>query len=397
MPFNGAAEHIPALDGMRGVALLAVMFCHYGRFYVPAPRTVAHALSSVCRAGWMGVDLFFALSGFLITGILLRAKGSRHYFRTFYVRRVLRILPLYYGALVVLFVLVPLFVDVRDPLTVLVYQNQTWLWAHSVNLLFAWRGEFLEGGWVWISHFWSLSIEEHFYLLWPLAVFWLEAEALLGVAIAAIFAAPLLRSAMLAYGASVATVYTFTPCRVDGLACGAMVAIVYANGARWQRWRRWASASFCACSLVLVTLLLKEHMSVAGRWMCRVGYTVADWTSAILLVLVLRGGSLSRVFSWGVLRWFGKYSYGAYVLHVLLQPFLRAWMPPERIAAATGSETLAVLGHAALGIGSTMFFAVLSWHAYEKHFLKLKRYFEYEEGSKHLALEPDALALSPHG
>jgi peptidoglycan/LPS O-acetylase OafA/YrhL len=287
-------------------------------------------------------------------------------------------MPLYYAALAVIFLVVPLFVTITDPETLEFYRHQGWFWAHSINIFFALRGQFLEGGWLSIGHFWSLSVEEHFYLVWPLVVFALRPAALLRFSVACILAAPLLRATILAAGGSIDTVYALTPCRIDGLATGAALACLYADP-RWDTWRRRAPAALGLFGAVCTAILVKEHGSAAGRWMSSVGFTFIGLASAAVLALALGPAEriLSRFLRMDVLRWFGKYSYGAYVLHQPFEPFIRRWMPSERIAAATGSALVGVVGHTALGIGLSMIAALASWHAFEKHFLKLKRYFEY--------------------
>ena len=100
------ATHLPALDGVRGLAIALVLAYHFVAFSEPA-SLVERALVQVCDFGAAGVDLFFLLSGFLITGILVETRGRSHFFRNFYTRRVLRIFPLYYGVLVAVFLIAP--------------------------------------------------------------------------------------------------------------------------------------------------------------------------------------------------------------------------------------------------------------------------------------------------
>src|SRR5438874_11818359 len=126
------AKHIPSLDGLRGLAIILVLLFHF------TPEGGGHTLIGVLtrwvsRLGWCGVDLFFVLSGFLITGILFDAKGSPHYFRNFYMRRVLRIFPLYYGVLLVVFIIVPLFKTMTADDWRLM-NNQHWLWLYAANI-----------------------------------------------------------------------------------------------------------------------------------------------------------------------------------------------------------------------------------------------------------------------
>ena len=162
--------HVPALDGLRGVAILAVMLfhlitaCGYG-----SDAWVTRKIIGLTVGLWSGVDLFFALSGFLITGILLRARDQPSYFKNFYMRRALRIFPLYYAALIAIFVVLPYFVVIDTPAVQRVYDAQGWLWAYSEDVaIFVHNEDFFDPDWLWVGHFWSLAVEEHFYLVWPL-------------------------------------------------------------------------------------------------------------------------------------------------------------------------------------------------------------------------------------
>src|SRR3954469_2240436 len=137
-------ERLPALDGLRGFAALSVVFLHM-TMQVHAPSLPAHAIKRVFSFGWTGVDLFFVLSGFLITGLLVGAKGSTNYFRVFYARRTLRILPLYYAALIVLFG-VPLIVTLPQNF-VMPWRDQIWFWFYLQN--YHWMGDQFAG---WTGH-----------------------------------------------------------------------------------------------------------------------------------------------------------------------------------------------------------------------------------------------------
>jgi len=150
---------MPALDGVRGLAIVLVMISHVVIGLRPGGGFDTGVIE-VARSGWMGVDLFFVLSGFLITGILLDARNGPHYFRNFYIRRTLRIFPLYYGILVAVFVITPFLVpDVRDQSWFSgVHENRIWFWTYTSNLLLAidgtWEATPILGG------FWSLAVEE---------------------------------------------------------------------------------------------------------------------------------------------------------------------------------------------------------------------------------------------
>jgi peptidoglycan/LPS O-acetylase OafA/YrhL len=207
-----------------------------------AESFLTRKIASLAAFGWSGVDLFFVLSGFLITGILLRAKSAPGYFTNFYMRRLLRIFPLYYGALVVLFVVVPAFHPVRTEAVQRIYDTQGWLWAYSQDIAISfYNSDFYDVDWLWVGHFWSLAVEEHFYLVWPLLVFVCNRRALVWTSIALMIGTPLVRFAMLAHHMDPAAVYTLTLCRTDELALGGLVAVMsretgYLRLARMARW-----------------------------------------------------------------------------------------------------------------------------------------------------------------
>src|SRR5258706_11472560 len=162
---------LPGLDGLRGLAILMVMMVHFGGTTEHGITGAALWFSRLTGAGWCGVDLFFVLSGFLITGILYDAKGAPGGLRNFYARRVLRIFPLYYGTLVVLFVILPLLAPGPNPGLEKVAQQQGWLWLYLSNFAAVFIGDHtFAGGLVQAGDFWALAIEEQFYLVWPLVV-----------------------------------------------------------------------------------------------------------------------------------------------------------------------------------------------------------------------------------
>src|SRR6266550_2788258 len=183
------SSRIASLDGLRGCAILLVLLFH---FTARAPYPTDHAsirLQSVFDLGWSGVDLFFVLSGFLITGLLIDAKGSAGYFKVFYARRALRILPLYYGTLVVMFVLPYLLTSVMNPTYITPFRDQIWYWGYLQNY------HYLTNAWSDIAGpFWTLAIEEQFYLVWPLVVLLLSRKHLLRLCFAVIVGALLYRA-----------------------------------------------------------------------------------------------------------------------------------------------------------------------------------------------------------
>src|SRR4051812_8053988 len=179
--------HFPGLDGLRGLAILMVMILHFGGTTEQGMSGLNLWFSRITGAGWCGVDLFFVLSGFLITGILYDAKGTPGGLRNFYARRVLRIFPLYYATLIVLFVILPLLAPGPNPGLDKVALHQGWLWLYLSNFAAVFIGDHtFAAGLVQAGHFWSLAIEEQFYLVWPLIVLTLRRETLINICVAVI-------------------------------------------------------------------------------------------------------------------------------------------------------------------------------------------------------------------
>ena len=214
---------MPVLDGIRGTAILAVLLFH---FIAPENRNglANAAVSWVFSYGTLGVDLFFVLSGFLITGILYDSRTDAHYFRNFYMRRLLRIFPLYYGVLIIIFLALPLIPYLRGTEIVELGAHQAWAWLYAVNIYLA-----IHDGWVlsYIEHFWSLAVEEQFYLIWPLAVWLLAARPRVFLAFSLLIAAASFvgRIAASLAGAGPVVIEVLTPFQLDAFAIGGFLAV----------------------------------------------------------------------------------------------------------------------------------------------------------------------------
>lgn len=159
-------EYLPALDGIRGLAIILVMLYHFSiPFQLSGHLNFIDGLvGTFLQVGWVGVDLFFALSGFLITGILYDTAGKANYLKNFFVRRFLRIFPLYYLMLFMLIIIIPNFIPSLASKTDQMVDNQVWFWSYLINWRISYLGTFegIQGGYMW-----SLALEEQFYLIWP--------------------------------------------------------------------------------------------------------------------------------------------------------------------------------------------------------------------------------------
>ncbi len=367
--------HLPGLDGIRGLAILLVMAVHF--IGDATPRNFAERLAvKLASYGVLGVDLFFVLSGFLITGLLLDAKNDPHYFRNFYARRILRIFPLYYLVLALLFLVLPRLIALTPALE-LARERQVWLWTYTANFYIAAKSSW--AALTYVSHFWSLAIEEHFYLLWPLVVFLLSRETLARICVAVIGGGLILRIALSLAGISELSISVLTPCRVDTLCVGGLLAVL----ARHDRLGEWLVQRSTRAALALGGAIVTISAWCA---VVRIGLPLlhqvrsslyALFFGALILLSLQRGTNvLARAFQGGVLRFFGKYSYGLYVYHGLLTWYLLEHRVHERVDLLLPNHSLAIAATAVLGIGTSILVAVLSYELFEKRFLLLKKWFE---------------------
>jgi peptidoglycan/LPS O-acetylase OafA/YrhL len=363
---------VPALDGVRGAAILLVLAHNLNPF--EGGRLVDQWVSLAFNFGWVGVQLFFVLSGYLISGILLDSREAPGYYRAFFGRRVLRIFPLYYGTLLVCLVILPA-LGLAPAALLADRGHSVWLWTYLIN----WA-EPLGVPIAAFPHFWSLAVEEQFYLVWPFVVRRTTPRRLFAVAAVLVVVAFASRLALRHAGAGEPGPYMFTICRMDALGLGAAVAAVIrvpAWHARAVAWRR--GLGVAAVALFVVGLVATRGYPRTSYADQTFGYTIlAAVFAAVVLGVVLdheRGrGSVGALFANPVLRSFGKYSYAIYMFH---QPFnLLIGMPllvslhPHGIGLKAGGTYMLIV------IAASYLAAVISYYGYEKHFLALKRFFQ---------------------
>ena len=340
------SPHILELDGVRGIAILLVLVCHFGYLF---PNPVGNWLS----LGWVGVDLFFVLSGYLITRILLNARGSESYFRNFYARRALRIFPLYFLFLgTYFFGLLPL-AHRHGLILDRGISDQAWFWSYLANWHTASKHSTL-------THLWSLAIEEQFYLVWPTIVAFVPIRRLRLVCVGLALSSAVLRTTLILHAGFGREASFFTICRVEPIAMGALLAL----GATLPRPRLLASASIL---IVLVSLARggpnAAAMTVAG--VSAVAILFALFLQSV--VLPSRAASLCRrLLRSTVLVSFGKFSYAIYLLHVLLLTVA------VHLHEARGWPAIPLF---IAGVALSFGLGWLSWNLLEGRILLLKRYF----------------------
>jgi peptidoglycan/LPS O-acetylase OafA/YrhL len=332
---------------------------------------------SVLQSGWLGVDLFFVLSGFLITGILWDAKGSDHYFRNFYARRVLRIFPLYYGVLVAVFVILPHLVPFSTPLLAETRKNQWMFWLYLAN--FFPPNLIPNNQYFFLSHFWTLAIEEQFYIVWPAFVFLSSRKTILRVCAGVVVVSAIVRISMMLTHAPAQAIGYFTPCRLDGLVTGAAIAIFARSpGGIAQLVPKARVIAPLAALLLLATFISTGSLPPFGPAVTLYGYTALAALFGSILVLSLTSppsGILPRLLQNRGLLMLGKYSYGIYVFHYLLKPVTDRFISQPWIESKVHSTILSIILYTIVAFPVMLIVPFISWHVYEKQFLKLKRYF----------------------
>lgn len=347
---NEKISYIYTLDGLRGIAALMVMFFHFNW------QPLSSLLVKIAVFGQTGVDLFFVLSGFLITRILLVTKYKENFFRNFYIRRIVRIFPLYYGFLILTYFILPLFKIGDTP----PFSHQVWYYLYLQNIsdTFAFAGLQSSGP----THFWSLAVEEHFYLFWPLVVYLLPPKRLIWAIFGITVLSLVVRIILINFNIGV---FYFTLCRFDALAIGGLLAYFEYTNKLILYCKYFLNLGIFSFVLLLVTWLFTggQHMDtvqifkftiIAVFYFCVVGY----------LAIQDSHNPMSRIVGNSFFVFTGKISYGLYVFHPLIYGF---------IDSEKNNFYISLL----LSFSLTYLTAYVSYLVYEKPFLNLKRYFEY--------------------
>jgi peptidoglycan/LPS O-acetylase OafA/YrhL len=365
---------IPGLDGIRAVAMIIILNFHVGGF----------------QFGWLTVQSFFVLSGFLITGILLRMKETlpaRQFFGRFYGRRFLRIFPLYYFYLFILTALVLfsgaiLLKPLREEIQTFV-QPQLW---QAYAYLFDFRyGSALFRDTPFMTHLWTLSVEEQFYLLWPVAILLTPTEKLKTLFITLIVAAPIFRlvtyvtvsnGLLLPYVEDpFRAVYASPLSHLDGFAFGAYITAYKFPNPRKQLWvmaillplAGYLTQYFAYGSISLDTFGYEFNMVSGYKFVW--GYTVTNYFFAVFIQAVVQNGLFVRFLHHPILQYLGKISYGLYVYHFPIIFFLILLRPKYKAVFSPSLEFLFLFLSA---LALTILAASLSYRFLEKPINDLK-------------------------
>lgn len=345
--------YMPELDSVRGIAILMVLFFHG----MAAPGSSAlsgwgQMLFKATRVGWAGVDLFFVLSGFLITGILVDTKSRSDYLRRFYLRRALRILPALYATLAALW-LTGLISWPFLALTTVFLANSTNLFG--VSLLY--------------GPLWSLAVEEHFYLLWPSLVRKLKIRTLAAILVLIWLVTPGLRLAWTYSGHSpqgLAMLNTWF--NLDGLAMGSLLAIWVRHSSFSRQWAWRLSLPAMAIGALSFWLLMEKSGSGEVLLPCCCTLTA---TGLLTVILLVGTSQWSFLVDRPLLKFFGFISYGLYLIHVLAFHTAEKLLAPVWRGVISGAgPTSAMLLRFALGSGLGITLAYCSRRSLEEAFLR---------------------------
>lgn len=365
MPANSANSNdlirprMPELDCLRGIAILAVLFYH-GFFWsndgLQGLSGFGRIAVAITAPGWLGVNLFFVLSGFLITGRLLDTKSARNYFARFYIRRALRILPAYY-LLLALLVLTGSQNHLFLGLSFLYLSNLVWLIGVPMTY----------------PVLWSLAVEEHFYIFWPFIVRGFSNRRLLQCALAIVCVVPILRS-FAAYRGWLTGINTYTWLVADSLAMGAVLAAYVRDRAFSQK----GLAQICGGAIFLSGVLVVAGHVLDPRfpvlmYALRVTKANLAFTALLGFTLLLGSSRWALVARRSFLLFFGDISYGLYLFHMLIfeayDGVARRYWPA--LFSFTGHFQLLAIRFVA-GAMVAIAFAYVSRRYFEEPFLRLK-------------------------
>jgi len=352
--YTGSKEHILALDGFRGLAILLVLLFHMFHFMF----------------GWCGVDLFFVLSGFLITGVLLESRGTPHYFSNFWIKRILRIFPLYYLVLAIILIPKTYFQINTVSFTSWTYWTYLQNWAYVIN------GAFPDGKDT-LNHFWSLAIEEQFYLFFPFIIRYLKNNwlpyLLSGFVVLAII------SRFYFFDSNNIGYYVATSARLDSLSIGALLA--YCIRYRRAFLEKWNSFVFYISLLyILCVLILTQDPHFSNPYFAKFGLTVIALLFGSTLIFSIassKKGFVHKLFTHPIMTFLGKISYGLYVYHWILYVFIKP--PLESIIFSNlQNATLAKIFTSLTILAVAISLSYLSFLFIEKQFLRLKTRWVYD-------------------
>lgn len=352
-------QYYPALDGLRGIAILMVVAFHNFNY------------TNYFFFGWLGVDLFFVISGFLITEILLNTVDEPKYLRNFYLRRILRIFPLYYLLLIICLLILPAIPSLQESMHYY-SKNQLWYWFYLQNWLYILKPQ---GSNNLLIHLWSLAVEEQFYLIWPFIILIVRNKKTLLAITVILFAAIMITRSIL-WVTNTGTPFTdlFLYTRIDGLCLGCSLALLrkikpalIGNSI--------AIIVTCFAIMNFIFFFFNRNNGFTFPYFTFIGFT----TFSVLFLLLVNesisneNGVTAKLFKIPLLKFFGKISYGFYIIHWPVYKFSTPFfMSIQKNNGDTNSLTSKIIS-SCLATILALSLSILSYHFFEKRFLQLKK------------------------
>jgi peptidoglycan/LPS O-acetylase OafA/YrhL len=363
-------RYVPCLEGIRGYGFLLVFCGHYFlATQLARPGTLRlKILTALSSTALFAVPAFFVLSGYLIGGILYDTRHREGYFRVFYTRRILRVFPVYY---VTLLAIAGFFV-----LKGIVPDSHFWIHFLYIQNLFP-SATAQPASPVSMAHFWSLAVEEQFYLVWPLVVwFFPEKRKLMGIASAMIACSCALRLAAPFFITAPRQITAFTPTRVDAILLGVLLAFVR-HDAIYRRFE-FSAKWIVLCGAATMAMLAWWKGEAWSKTFAGVEVLIplANITAAAIIVAVMEENSLlNRACSQRWVRWLGSLSYSLYVFHLTFAPFFFS-----SFAGRLGMymrPSFAVLASGAIALALTLCLSLLCFLLIERPILSMKQLMRY--------------------
>ena len=392
---------------------IILVFFHHVKNFLPVFNVPSFYFQCYVWQGWIGVDLFFVLSGFLITGILIDSREAKNYFSGFYARRVLRIFPLYYlvlvGIIVGSHILTSIHAQQAPVIASLVpLPEDRWVYfCFLTNWTGLWKAHWGPGFGSILAHFWTLAIEEQFYFFWPFIIWVVRPRAIPWIAGIVAALSAIVRLAWVAHsGVQIIPPQSIeialaTICRLDGLFIGALCAYFFRDPELMLRIRKWlpwiaslgVGSFFVAFSGMLFfprraalllygpSLAVPHSIEDAIRlFLLCGGYTLLAIGFGALVLLVAytekTKSLMQRFLKSRVLAPIGKYSYGIYVFHVPILGLANAFLLPRLIVGTAGEAAVTQCAYIVLLAAASFAVSAISYEFFEKKILRFKRYFE---------------------
>lgn len=377
-------SHVKPLDGIRGLAVLAVLFFHFGDLS-HAHSFALRAIGAVKDAGWIGVDIFFALSGFLITSILYQTRNDTNGAVNFYARRALRLFPLFYGV----WIGIALY---------LFLTHQPWRAGYALYLFYA--GNFIAVkygfvGTLGVAHFWSLAVEEQYYLIWPWLVWKIHNyRTMKMILLGSLLLSFLIKLVLIALHVNPLVAYYTLPTHIESIAMGSFVA--FAVQRHEEKWLVGMSRILLPVSAACVVSLgvMNRGLNFGSPMIQLIGYPLLGLLACSLIVRSLEPGSwTARAMTNPVLRFYGRYSYGLYVYNYLLHHLLKKYLYPSMGNHIVNPPVLNV-AYLVSCFAILTVISVLSFHLCEDPFLHLKRKFASSPDRHQSAVSPQVAAAA---